>query len=155
MRKTSSLLAVLVTLSLIGLVAPAASAYDPNPGGTFNIPDPWGGTKANYRIVKHVERAINKAQGPTKRYPSPTIHIATFLLDRTPSVDALVKACRRGISVRVILDRDIDNRNSRRLIRVLNSDNVRDRNGDGNAERSALQLHGHSWEGVLRASQEA
>ena len=131
MRKTSSLLAVLLTLSLIGLVAPAASAYDPNPGGTFNIPDPWGGTKANFRIVKHVERAINNAQGPTKRYPSPTIHIATFLLDRKPSVDALVKACRRGISVRVILDRDIDNRNSRRLIRVLNSDNVRDRNGDG------------------------
>jgi PLD-like domain len=129
-RRTSSLLAVLLFTSLIGLVAPA-SAYDPNPGGTFNVPDPWGGTRANYRIVHHVERAINKAQGPTKRYPNPTIHIATFLLDRTPSVDALVKACRRGISVRVILDRDIDNRNSRRLIRVLNSDNVRDRNGDG------------------------
>jgi phosphatidylserine/phosphatidylglycerophosphate/cardiolipin synthase-like enzyme len=132
-RRTSSLLAVLVVVSLTGLVAPA-SAYEPNGGGTFNVPDPWGSTKANYRIVKHVERAINKAQGPTKRYPNPAIHIATYLLDRTPSVDALVRACRRGISVRVILDRDIDNRNSRRLIRILNGDNVRDRNGDGKAD---------------------
>lgn len=133
MPKFSWPLAALLVLSLIGVVAPA-SAYEPAGGGTFNVPDPWGSTRANYRIVNHVERAITKAQGPTKRYPHPTIHISTYLLDHNGSVTALVRACRRGISVRVILDRDIDNRNSRRLIRVLNSDNVRDRNGDGKAD---------------------
>jgi phosphatidylserine/phosphatidylglycerophosphate/cardiolipin synthase-like enzyme len=130
-RRLSWLLATLLVVSSMGMVVAPASAYQPAAGGTFNVPDPWGSTKANYRIVKHVERAINKAQGPTKRYPNPTIFISTYLLDRKPSVDALVRACRRGVSVRVILDRDIDNRNSRRLIRTLNSDNVRDRNGDG------------------------
>jgi PLD-like domain len=130
-RKRSLLLTIVLVVSLVGLVAPSASAWEPAGGGTFNIPRPWGGTKANYRIVNHVERAIVRAQGPTKRRPNPTIHISTFLLDRKSSVSALVRACRRGISVRVILDRDIDNRNSRRLIRVLNADNVRDRNGDG------------------------
>jgi phosphatidylserine/phosphatidylglycerophosphate/cardiolipin synthase-like enzyme len=134
MRKRSLLLTVVLVVSLVGLVAPPASAWEPAGGGTFNIPRPWGGTKANYRIVNHVERAIDHAQGATKRRPNPTIHISTFLLDRQSSVSALVRACRRGISVRVILDRDIDNRNSRRLIRVLNSDNVRDRNGDGKAD---------------------
>jgi phosphatidylserine/phosphatidylglycerophosphate/cardiolipin synthase-like enzyme len=134
MRKRTLLLTVLLVVSLVGLVAPPASAWEPAGAGTFNVPKPWGGTKANYRIVNHVERAIDRAQGPTKRYPNPTIHISTFLLDRKSSVSALVRACRRGISVRVILDRDIDNRNSRRLIRVLNGDNVRDRNGDGKAD---------------------
>jgi hypothetical protein len=133
-RKRSFLLTIAMVVSLVGLVAPPASAWEPAGGGTFNIPKPWGGTKANYRIVNHVERAIDRAQGPTKKYPNPTIHISTFLLDRKSSVDSLVRACRRGIAVRVILDRDIDNRNSRRLIKLLNGDNVRDRNGDGKAD---------------------
>jgi phosphatidylserine/phosphatidylglycerophosphate/cardiolipin synthase-like enzyme len=134
MRKRSLLLTVVLAVSMVGFVAPSASAWEPAGAGTFNVPKPWGGKKANYRIVNHVERAIDRAQGPTKKYPSPTIHISTFLLDRKSSVSALVRACRRGISVRVILDRDIDNKNSRRLIRVLNGDNVRDRNGDGKAD---------------------
>jgi phosphatidylserine/phosphatidylglycerophosphate/cardiolipin synthase-like enzyme len=130
-RRLSWLLAIAVIASSLGLVASPAAAYQPAGGAMFNVPNPWGSNQANNRIVKHVERAINRAQGPTKRHPNPTILISTYLLDRKPSVDALVKACRRGISVRVILDQDIDNKNSRRLIRVLNSDNVRDRNGDG------------------------
>jgi phosphatidylserine/phosphatidylglycerophosphate/cardiolipin synthase-like enzyme len=137
-RRVSLLLAGFLVLSSTVVSAPAASAYQPpGGGGTFNVPDPWGTTKANYRIVNHVQRAINRTQGPTKRYPDPRIHIATYLLDHTSSVSALVRACRRGVSVRVILDRDIDNRNSRRLIRVLNGDNVRDRNRDGKADSKA------------------
>lgn len=133
MRKASWLIAMVLAVSLLPGGAPA-SAYEPAGGGTFNVPDPWGSSKANYRIVNHVMRAIDRAQGPTEKYPNPTIFISTYLLDHTASVSALVRACRRGISVRVILDRDIDNRNSRRLIRTLNGDNVRDRNGDGKAD---------------------
>jgi hypothetical protein len=128
----------IVSLALVGglLIAPPASAYRPAPGGTFNVPKPWGGNVANNRIVRHVERAINHTR-PTRKDPKPVILITSFLLDRTPSVDALVAACRRGVSVRVILDRDIVNRNSKRLIRVLNGDNVRDRNHDGKPDRPA------------------
>ena len=128
MRKISL---VVATLLVVGLVAVPAQAYRPPGGGTFNAPKHFGGQLAQYRILRTVEKAINRTFGPTKRYPKPVILISTYLLDRTRSVDALVAACRRGVSVRVILDEDIVNRNSKRLIRVLNGDNVRDRNDDG------------------------
>lgn len=115
--------------STLAAVAPA-SAYAPPGGGTFNVPKPWGTSTQHWRIVRHVERAI-RATRPRPRDRTPVILITTFLLDRTASVDALVAACRRGVSVRVILDEDIVNRNSKRLIRVLNADNVRDANHDG------------------------
>jgi phosphatidylserine/phosphatidylglycerophosphate/cardiolipin synthase-like enzyme len=95
----------------------------------FNVPEPWGGDKANYRIVRTVERAIRR----TPR--GQVIHISTYLLDRDKSVSSLIAACRRGVEVRVILDEDIVNRNSRRLITALNGDNVPDRNRDGRADR--------------------
>ncbi len=120
---------MLLTVGFVG-VAPA-QAYQPREGGTFNTPRHFGGQLAQYHILRHVEKAINRTFGPTKRYPNPVILISTYLLDRTRSVDALVAACRRGVSVRVILDQDIVSRNSKRLIRVLNGDNVRDANNDG------------------------
>lgn len=95
------------------------------------MPKPWGSHGEQYRIVHAVEKAISRAQGPTHKYPHPTILITTYLLDRSRSVDELISACRRGISVRVILDHDIVNRNSKRLIRALNGDNVRDGDDDG------------------------
>lgn len=113
---------------------PASAAYAPAQGGTFNTPRPWGGYAANWRIVTKVEQAINHTR-PRGNDPLPIILISTYLLDRSESVDALIRACRRGVSVRVILDEDIDNRNSKRLIRVLNGDNVPDADGDGVADR--------------------
>ncbi len=129
MQKLSWVLAALLTIVCVG-VAPA-QAYQPREGGTFNTPRVFGGQLAQYGILRHVEKAIDHTFGPTKRHPDPVILISTYLLDRTRSVDALVAACRRGVSVRVILDQDIDNRNSKRLIRVLNGDNVRDADNDG------------------------
>jgi len=150
LRRLPWLLAVLLVTSFLG-VSPAG-AWQPQGGGMFNTPAPWGGYLANYRIVRHVEKAIRMAQGPTKKHPNPTILVSTYLLDRTTSVDALVGACRRGISVRVLLDHDINNRNSRRLIRVLNSDNVRDKNHDGKPDKkpkrgpcdSKIKKHTHA-----------
>ncbi len=129
MGKLSWVAAVLLTIVCVG--ATPAQAYQPHEGATFNTPHHFGGQLAQYRILRHVEKAINHTFGPTKRYPNPVILISTYLLDRTRSVDALVAACHRGVSVRVILDQDIDNRNSKRLIRVLNGDNVRDADNDG------------------------
>jgi hypothetical protein len=135
MRRLPWFLTVLMIATLVG--APPASAYEPTGGGLFNVPRPWGSAAQKYRLVQHVEKAIRRTPGPSERNPRPTILISTYLLDRDQSVDALVAACRRGVSVRVILDEDIDNRNSKRLIRVLNADNVPDRNGDGEPDREA------------------
>jgi phosphatidylserine/phosphatidylglycerophosphate/cardiolipin synthase-like enzyme len=132
MRKSAWLLTV-VLLSITSLVASAA-AYVPPGGGTFNTPRPWGSDKERYRIVRTIEKAFNKIR-PTKEDPRPVILVSTYLLDRNQSVDALVDACRWGVAVRVILDEDIDNRNSRRLITMLNGDNVPDKNGDGVPDR--------------------
>jgi hypothetical protein len=131
-RRTTWLLTV-VALSITALVASAA-AYVPPGGGTFNTPRPWGNDKERYRIVRTIEKAFKKTR-PTAEDPRPVILVSTYLLDRNQSVDALVDACRRGVAVRVILDEDIDNRNSRRLITMLNGDNVPDRNGDGVPDR--------------------
>lgn len=128
-------LAVMFTaLALIlgsGVVANAS--YSPPRGPTFNIPRPWGTTADHYRIVKTIEAAINHTR-PNAKHPHPTIMVTSYLLDRAASVDALISACRRHVHVRVILDEDIENRNSRRLIKALNADNVKDLDGDGKAD---------------------
>ncbi len=129
MRRLPWFLTVLMIAALVG--APPAAAYEPAEGGIFNIPRPWGTAAQKFKLVTHVERAIEETPGPSNADPNPTILISTYLLDRAPSVDALIGACRRGVSVRVILDADIDNRNSKRLIAALNADNVPDADGDG------------------------
>jgi phosphatidylserine/phosphatidylglycerophosphate/cardiolipin synthase-like enzyme len=134
-------------VATMALVATPTAAYAGS-GATFNVPRPWGNQAAHVRIVKHVEKAIRHTR-PTKADPRPIILITSYLLDRTTSVDAMVAACRRGVSVRVLLDHDIVNRNSKRLIRTLNGDNVRDRNHDGKPDRKAKRgrcnrpLHRH------------
>ncbi|KAA1427128.1 phospholipase D-like domain-containing protein [Nocardioides antri] len=131
MRRVSLLLATVLSISV--LLVPA-SAMGPRGGAVFNMPKPWGDKAANNRIVKKVEHAIRNTVR-TRRHPHPVIHVTTYLLDRSTSVNALIKACRRGVQVRVILDEDIDNWNSRRLITALNADNVPDRNRDGRPDR--------------------
>ncbi|WP_188113270.1 phospholipase D-like domain-containing protein [Nocardioides humilatus] len=131
MRRVTLLLVVLLSASL--LLVPA-SAVGPRGGSAFNTPEPYGDDAANLRIVKTVKHAIQNTV-PSRRHPHPVINISTFLLDWTPAVNALIDACRRGVEVRVILDDEIDNWNSRRLITALNSDNVPDRDRNGVADR--------------------
>jgi phosphatidylserine/phosphatidylglycerophosphate/cardiolipin synthase-like enzyme len=127
-RKLSWLSAFMLLIGLVW-VLPAA-AYQPQGGAMFNVPRPWGSDTEKYRLVRHVEKAINKTR-PTAADPNPVILISTYLLDRSQSVDAMIGACRRGVSVRVILDEDIVNKNSKRLIAKLNGDNVKDEDKDG------------------------
>ena len=100
-----------------------ASAYEPPHGAVFNVPRPWGGEAARYRIIHTVERAINKTR-PVSTDRHPVILISSFLFDRRASADALIRARNRHVSVRVILDGDVDNHQERRLARALNHDNV-------------------------------
>jgi hypothetical protein len=125
---------MLLLLMPVGFV-PAQAATAGGGSATFNTPRPYGGRSANFAIVNRVVRAINGVPRHQKGKPREVITIATYLLDHTPTVTALVNACRRGVEVRVIIDEDIMNRNARRLISTLNGDNVPDRNHDGKADR--------------------
>ena len=128
-RKLLLLLALVLSASIVGV--PAVNAYEPASGATFNVPRPWGSDAEKYRLVRKVEEAIRRTPGPTAHDPEPTIMVATFLFDRRQSVDALIDACRRGVSVRVIMDGDVDTRVAKRLVAKLNGDNVTDDNHDG------------------------
>ena len=130
-RVLMTMLATLLVVS--GGAVVAASAYAPPQGATFNKPRHFGTQADHYRILTTIERAIKRTR-PTAKDPHPVIMVTSFLLDRSIAVTDLIEACRRHVQVRVILDGDIDNYNSRRLIKALNADNVRDRNGDGVAD---------------------
>ncbi len=115
--------ALLVLAMVLTIGVSPASAYEPPHGAVFNVPRPWGGTAAEYRIIHTVERAINKTR-PVSTDRHPVILISSFLFDRRASADALINARNRHVSVRVILDGDVDNHQERRLARALNHDNV-------------------------------
>jgi phosphatidylserine/phosphatidylglycerophosphate/cardiolipin synthase-like enzyme len=119
------LAAATVVPLLVSLIsAPPASAWEPVETATFNVPAPWGTAPQKNAIIRKVEQAINRTPA------GQTILIATYLLDRRSSVDALIDACKRGVSVRVILDGQIVSGSSKRLVSALNGDNIR-RTSDG------------------------
>ncbi len=130
MRRLAALLAILLPLTMM---APTASGYEPGGGATFNVPNPWGSTAENTRIVRTVEEAFRHVRR-TPQDPHPIILVTGFLFDRQLSATTLINACRRGVSVRVIIDRAVVARPLRRLVTALNADNVRDRNRDGIAD---------------------
>jgi hypothetical protein len=121
---------LLVTLVLVLAtgVGGADAAYAPPGGATFNTPRPWGTSAQRYHIVRTVDTAIRNVR-PTATDPQPEILISQFLLDDKPSVDALIGARNRGVSVRVVLDPDIIGHQANRLTRALNRDNHPDVNG--------------------------
>lgn len=133
---------LLITLALVLAtgVGGAEAAYAPPAGATFNTPRPWGTSAQRYHIVRTVDAAIRNVSR-TATDPEPVIYISQFLLDDKPSVDALIGARNRGVSVRVVLDPDITGYQARRLTRALNSDNV----GAITAEHSTPSVPDPSW----------
>ncbi len=131
MRRAVALLAVLIPLTLMPV---PANGYEPDGGATFNTPAPWGGAGDRARIVKKVEEAIRHIR-PTKRDPHPKLILAAYLFDRPSSADAIIGACRRGVSVRVIIDDEVASSPFRKIVTALNADNVSDRNHDGIPDR--------------------
>jgi phosphatidylserine/phosphatidylglycerophosphate/cardiolipin synthase-like enzyme len=130
MRRAVALLAVLLSVTLMPL---PASGYEPDGGATFNVPNPWGSEQENNRIVRKVEDAIRNVRR-TPRDRRPVILVTGYLFDRPSSADAIIAACRRGVSVRVIIDRAVVSRPFRRIVTALNADNVRDRDRNGVAD---------------------
>ncbi len=130
MRRLTLLTGFILSFALAFGATPAVAKYEPPGGAIFNMPHPWGKDAERYKIVRTIETAIRHVS-PTKKDPKPFVLVTSFLFDRRSSVDALIGACKRGVSVRVILDEDIINNSERRLVKALNGDNVKDRNGDG------------------------
>jgi len=130
MRRAAAPLAIVMLVTLMPL---SAGAYEPGGGATFNVPNPWGSSAENTRIVRKVEEAFRHVR-KTPRDPHPIILVTGYLFDRALSADALIDACRRGVSVRVIIDRDVVARPLRKLVTALNADNVRDRDRNGIAD---------------------
>lgn len=145
MRRVVQLVALAVAASVLAATPGGASVAGEQarsqasgePATTFNVPRPWGSRAEQYRIINRIDRAINNVPARSNKVKDPVITISGFLLDSTHSVNSLLDACRRGVGVRVVIDGDIKNRNSRRLIRGLNSDNVRDDNHDGKPDHPA------------------
>lgn len=122
------------------------------PDSVFNVPRPWGTKSEQSRLVRTVESAINKVPKKSRKNPDPTIAISGYLLDRAISVTALIDACRRGVGIRVLLDEDIINKNSRRLISALNGDNVRGKNGTPKTGKCGRPLKKRSSGRVMAGS---
>ena len=133
MRRAVALLAVLLPLSLMPAVA---SGGEPTGGATFNTPVPWGSAPERSKIVRKVEAMIRQIR-PTKADPHPQLIIAAYLFDRPSSADAIIGACKRGVSVRVIIDDEVASKPFRRIVTALNADNVRDRDHNGTADTDA------------------
>lgn len=108
---------VMALLGASGASATSIGLWAPPEGALFN--NPKGNADARARLSMRVEKAIRNAR------PGSTVLISTYLMDRKPSVDALVAARNKGVKVRVVLDGGIDTGPARRLKRVLNRDNGR------------------------------
>ncbi len=120
LKKVAGALAALLAISTWWAPAAAAS-YSPDDGAVFN--DPTGQFASKLALMNHVEATIDSTpQGAT-------ILISTYLLDRKATVDKLIRAAKpvaeggRANSVQVVMDKFIDNRQSRRLMNALNADN--------------------------------
>ncbi|HEX6246877.1 MAG TPA: phospholipase D-like domain-containing protein [Nocardioidaceae bacterium] len=115
MRLTSILSATCAALVLVAS-APAAAAWEPQGGAVFNNP---GGTyQERWRILRAVDEAIRNAA------PDSKIMISSFLMDTKSTADALLAAHDRGVAVQMVLDRHADTRQSRRVARRVNKDNI-------------------------------
>jgi phosphatidylserine/phosphatidylglycerophosphate/cardiolipin synthase-like enzyme len=111
-RTCVALCAALIALVMATSVAALpAAAYEPSAGAHFNNP---GGTRAaKNRLHTYVRQAINH----TPR--GQTILLASYSFDRPDIADALIRAHRRGVNVRVVLNDNWTSLQTRRMQRVM------------------------------------
>jgi HKD family nuclease len=112
-----------LTLGLLALSSgTAAAAYSPQPGATFNRP--VGTTAQKYALIHQFNNAINSTPA------GETIRIATYSIDRDipagstelTTAQHLVKAHKRGVVVKILLDDHLDNSQVSMLKRELGTD---------------------------------
>lgn len=124
LRQFHRLLALVVSAVLVLSLAPAAVAapddseeltalksYRPAAGVLFN--NPAGPYSAKYRIRNHTDRAIDAAPRGS------TIRIVQYAMNFSSSTQKLIRAHRRGVNVRILVDDRHNYRQHRQLRAVL------------------------------------
>jgi phosphatidylserine/phosphatidylglycerophosphate/cardiolipin synthase-like enzyme len=106
--------AVVAAILLLALTPAAASAFTPASGPRFN--NPWGKFPAKERLLTKIRNTINATP------KGATIRIAAYSNDRKDVTDALIRAHRRGVDVRVLLNDNWTSYQTRRLRRVVGGD---------------------------------
>jgi PLD-like domain len=115
-------LPAVVALGLLGLSAEGAeAAYSPHPGAIFNRP--VGTTAQKYVFVHHLNKTIDSTRA------GQTIRVATYSMDKDVPIGShelttarhLVRAHRRGVIVKVLIDDHQHNAQNRILRRQLGS----------------------------------
>jgi phosphatidylserine/phosphatidylglycerophosphate/cardiolipin synthase-like enzyme len=106
--------ASVAAMLLLILTPAAAAAFTPANGPRFN--NPWGDFPAKERLLTKLRNTIDATP------KSATIRIAAYSNDRKDITDALIRAHRRGVDVRVLLNDNWTSYQTRRLRRVVGGD---------------------------------
>ncbi|HET7066515.1 MAG TPA: phospholipase D-like domain-containing protein [Nocardioides sp.] len=112
-------LPVVAALFMAGTPGPAQATplhYNPTRGATFN--NPYGGSVAAHKIVRKIVKTVDSVRTGHK------IRIASWNFRSNAIANALIRAHRRGVSVRVIMDYgnwnpDVSNQIARRTHAAL------------------------------------
>lgn len=136
---------LVLMLAIAGLMLPAQTTaqaapdrYSPRSGPTFN--NPLGGGRKERAILRHVLRSINSSPRGSE------IHFLTWNFNTKDGTDALLRAQRRGVRVRVLMDERNTNRKG-----VFNKSYARLKRGlrKGNRKRPAER---RSWARLCKRS---
>ncbi|MFT4295372.1 MAG: phospholipase D-like domain-containing protein [Micropruina sp.] len=104
LRLLAGALAGALTVGLLALPATPATAKVTD-SAVFN--DPLVAAK-QYTISKRIRSLIDAAPGKSKKYGGAIIRVAMYVYTSTEqaTVDALIRAAKRGVTVRLLLDSD-------------------------------------------------
>lgn len=95
---------------------PDGASWRPPSGAVFN--HPRGTEAARWRIVRTVDQAIRNA------WPGSRIWIVLYLMDSKPTADALLAAHKRGVEVRMVVNKETaSSPQVARVARAVNGDN--------------------------------
>jgi phosphatidylserine/phosphatidylglycerophosphate/cardiolipin synthase-like enzyme len=111
------LLTAVLVAALLATLAPAqawAAKYEPRTQAVFN--NPWGSAAQKHRISTTVDKAIAAAPRGS------TIRISQYAFSRRETAKEMIKAHRRGVNVRMVVnDHDVTSA-IKRVRRVLGTD---------------------------------
>ena len=102
-RRAAALLALLTGLSVLAPAGPTAAREDPStpvtsPGHVlFN--DPLGPEDRQYALIRHIDARIDHAR------PGATVRLAAYSFAMPSTAHALLRAHRRGVVVKLVVDR--------------------------------------------------
>ena len=125
MNKMSNYIIFAIASLVLLAIAPQAIVYAsaPSEGAYFN--NPLGSNSQRDKIFNIIVEAIESSK------PGSKIMISTYLFDSPRATQALVDAHRRDVSVRLIADRKIHNK---QLSRLINEFKNNDKSKYGNSE---------------------